>query len=63
MVESAAPYRTPYTPTPGSSTTSPEVGPGEGKADLWGFFWLALLNTAIIVIVGMGAWLYVHHLL
>jgi hypothetical protein len=63
MPENATPYRTPYTPTPGSSTTAPDVGPEEGTADLWGFFWLALLNTAIIVVVGMSAWLYVHHYL
>jgi len=63
MSETGTPYRTPYTTTPGSSTTSPEVGPEEGIKDLWGFFWLALLNTAIIVVVGMSAWLYVHHLL
>jgi hypothetical protein len=61
MSETGTPYRTPYTPTPGSSTTSPKVGPEEGKADLWAFFWLALVNTTIIVVVGLGAWLYVHH--
>ncbi|MGP8072772.1 MAG: hypothetical protein ACLPZM_06560 [Thermoplasmata archaeon] len=63
MSESGTPYRTPYTATPGSSTTSPEVTPEEGKADLWGFFWLALLNTGIIVAVGLGTWFYVHHAL
>ena len=63
MSESGTPFRTPDTATPGSSTTSPEVGPEEGKADLWGFFWLAFLNTAIIVAAGMATWLYVHHLL
>ena len=63
MTESPTPYRTPYTPTPGSSTTSPEIGPAEGKADLWGFFWLALLNTFIIVVVGLSTWLFLHHYL
>ena len=60
MPESPPSYRTPYTPTPGSSTTSPSVGPDEGKAELWGYFWLALLNTAIILAVGVSTWLYVH---
>jgi hypothetical protein len=60
MPESGTTFRTPYTPTPGSSTTSPEVGPEEGKADLWGYFWLALLNTLIIAVVGISTWLYVH---
>lgn len=62
MSGDATPYRTPYTLTPGSSTTSPHVGPKEGIGELWGFFWLALLNTTVIVVVGMGAWLYVHHI-
>ncbi len=61
MPEAPSPYRTPYTPSPGSSTTSPTVTPEEGKADLWGYFWLALLNTLIIAVAGIGAWLYVHH--
>jgi hypothetical protein len=63
MSAGASSFRTPYTPTPGSSTTAPHVGPEEGKADLWGYFWLALLNTLIIAVVGMAAWLYVHHYL
>jgi hypothetical protein len=53
-------YRTPYTPYPGGSSPSAETSPEEGKADLWTFFWLALLNTAIIVGVGLAAWFYVH---
>jgi hypothetical protein len=63
MTESATPWRTPYSQTPGSSTTGPHVGPEEGKSELWGFFWLSLLNTAVIVLVGFSTWLYVHHLL
>jgi hypothetical protein len=63
MPEEASAYRTPYTPTPGSSTTSPDVSPTEGIRDLWAFFWLALVNTTVIVVVGLGTWLYVHHLL
>jgi hypothetical protein len=54
------PYRTPYTPYAGSSTPSASVGPAEGKRELWGFFWLALLNTLIIAVCGIGTWLYVH---
>ncbi len=57
---SAPTYRTPYTPTPGSSTPSPEVTPAEGRRELWGFFWLALLNTLIIAVAGIITWWYVH---
>jgi hypothetical protein len=53
-------YRHPYTRTPGSSTPSPEVTPKEGIADLWAFFWLALVNTAIIVVAGVLTWLVVR---
>lgn len=58
MTEGSGSYRTPYTPTPGSSTPPPEMTPDEGRADLIGFAWLALLNTAIIAVVGVGVWLY-----
>lgn len=50
-------YRTPYTPTPGSSTPGPEVGPAEGKSELWGFFWLSLINTVVIAVAGIVTWL------
>jgi len=53
-------YRTPYTPYPGGSSPPAEMTPEEGTTDLWAFFWLALLNTAIIVGVGLAAWFYVH---
>jgi hypothetical protein len=53
-------FQTPYTPTPGSSTPSPSVTPQEGKRELWGFFWLALLNTTIIAVAGIVTWWYVH---
>ena len=49
-------FTTPFTPTPGSSTPGPEVSPAEGKADLWGFFWLALVNTGIIAAAGIATW-------
>lgn len=50
-------FRTPYTPTPGSSTPGPEVGPTEGKSELWGFFWLSLINTVVIAVAGIVTWL------
>ncbi len=57
---SEPPYRTPYTPYPGSSTPAASVDPKEGRAELWGFFWLALLNTLIIAVVGVVTWWFVH---
>ena len=59
MTDAAEPYRSPYTPYPGSSTPSPDVGPAEGKGELWGFFWLSLLNTAIIAMTGVAVWFVV----
>ncbi|HYA58591.1 MAG TPA: hypothetical protein VEH57_09080 [Thermoplasmata archaeon] len=53
-------YRNPYTPTPGSSTPPDGTTPEEGKQELWSFFWLALLNTAIIATAGIIAWWLVH---
>jgi hypothetical protein len=61
VTETGSPWRTPYTPTPGSSLPGPEVTPAEGKADLWGFFWLTLANTTIISVAGIVAWLLVRH--
>jgi hypothetical protein len=60
MTAPTQPYRTPYTPYPGGSNPPAPTTPEEGKADLWAFFWLALLNTAIIVGVGLAAWFYVR---
>lgn len=57
---SEPPYQTPYTPYPGSSTPSSSVGPAEGRHELWGFFWLAMLNTLIIAVAGIVTWWYVH---
>ncbi len=56
MAETAAAFHTPYTPTPGSSTPSPEVTPEEGVRELWGFFWLSIANTLIITVAGLVAW-------
>jgi hypothetical protein len=53
-------YRNPYTPYPGSSTPPAAVGPEEGRQELWGFFWLSLLNTVIIAAAGLVAWWLVH---
>lgn len=50
----------PYAYYPGSSTPGVGVSPEEGRADLWGFFWLSLANTLIIGVVGIGAWFVVH---
>ena len=60
MAAARATFRSPYTPTPGSSTPSPEVTPEEGVRELWGFFWLAVANTAIIAVAGVVAWWFVH---
>jgi hypothetical protein len=53
-------YSNPYTPYPGSSTPPASTTPEEGKADLWGFFWLALINTAIIAGAGIATWWFVR---
>jgi hypothetical protein len=60
MPEDPNSYRNPYTPYAGSSTPSANVGPEEGKHELWSFFWLALLNTLIIAIAGIVTWWIVH---
>ena len=60
MSESSPAFVTPYTPTPGSSTPAPEVGPAEGRSELWGFFWLSLANTVIITVAGLLAWWLAH---
>ncbi len=53
-------YRHPYTPTPGGSTPSASVGREEGEHELRAFFWLALLNTAIIAGAMLVVWWFVH---
>jgi hypothetical protein len=53
-------FRSPYTPYPGSSTPPAHVGPRQGKAELWTFFWLAFVNTLIIAVSGILAWWLVH---
>ena len=53
-------YRNPYTPYPGSSTPPADTEPKEGKAELWSFFWLAMLNTLIIAAAGILTWWFVH---
>jgi hypothetical protein len=53
-------YHFPYTATPGTSTQEPHITPEEGIKDLWAFFWLAILNSLIIVVAGVATWYYVH---
>ena len=53
-------YRHPYTPYPGSSTPEATVGPEEGMSELRAFFWLALVNTAIIAVAMVSVWWFVH---
>ncbi|MCI4325477.1 MAG: hypothetical protein L3K00_06325 [Thermoplasmata archaeon] len=50
----------PYTTTPGSSTPGVGVSPEEGSADLWTFFWLSAVSTAILIVVAAAGWLIVH---
>jgi hypothetical protein len=50
----------PYTPTPGGSIPPPHVDPVEGRRELRAFFWLALLNTLIISVVGIVSWYLAH---
>ncbi|MCI4350555.1 MAG: hypothetical protein L3K15_03465 [Thermoplasmata archaeon] len=49
-------FRTPYTPTPGSSTPGPEVDPATGRKELIEFMWLSLANSAIIAVAGLATW-------
>jgi len=50
----------PYTPSPGGSTPPHTMGREEGKHEVNAFFWLALLNTVIIAVVGLGVWFLLH---
>lgn len=61
MTETSEAFRSPYTSTPGGSTPGPGVTPHEGKSELWGFFWLTFVNTAIIAVAGFAAWYWVAH--
>jgi hypothetical protein len=60
MPAGASTYRTPYTPYPGGSLPPAETTPEEGRGELWGFFWLAIVNTAIIAGAGLVAWVLLH---
>ncbi|HZY70358.1 MAG TPA: hypothetical protein VFF67_05195 [Thermoplasmata archaeon] len=55
-----AAWKSPYTPSPGSSTPGPTVDPLEGKGELVGFFYLSLACTVIIAVAGVATWLLVH---
>ena len=56
MTDGEESYRYPFTPYPGSSTPPASTTPEEGKGELWGFFWLALINTLIIAAAGIVTW-------
>lgn len=56
----SATLENPYATTPGSSTPGAGVSAAEGIADLKGFFWLSLLCTVIIAVVGIAVWLVVR---
>ncbi len=60
MTSDPSGYRFPYASTPGGSTAPPETTPKEGVHELWSFFWLSLLNTAIIVVAGVTTWYFVR---
>jgi hypothetical protein len=51
----------PYAQGPGSSTPGPHVSREEGVGDLWSFFWLSIVGTVILTIVGLAALLVIHH--
>ena len=55
-----SPFAWPYTPTPGGSTPPAQMGRGEGRSEIWAFFWLAMLNTLIIAAVGLATWFLLH---
>jgi hypothetical protein len=61
MSQTDSTFRSPFTPSPGGSTPAPVVDPSEGRKELWAFFWLSVANSVIIGVVGVVAWLLVHH--
>lgn len=60
MSDPTGAWETPYGTTPGSSTPSPHVTREWGNHELKVFFWLAIVNTAIIGGAGVIAWLLIH---
>jgi hypothetical protein len=60
LTDTPVSFRTPYAPSPGSSTPSPHVSPAEGRAELRAFVYLSLVSTFVIVVVGLGIWWMVH---
>ena len=50
----------PYTPAPGGSTPPHTMGREEGRSEVRAFFWLAVLNTVIIAVVGITVWFLLH---
>ncbi|MGI0054759.1 MAG: hypothetical protein ACREB9_01465 [Thermoplasmata archaeon] len=61
MTDPTTTWKSPYTPTPGSSTPSPHVTPHEQVLELKTFFWMALINTTIIGGSGVIAWGFATH--
>jgi hypothetical protein len=47
----------PYTPYPGGGPAH-DTDPKEGVGELWTFFWLAIVNTAIIAVAGIVTWYF-----
>jgi hypothetical protein len=60
MAPSESAVANPYATSPGSSTPGAGVSPEEGSADLWTFFWLSAISTAILIVVAAAGWLLVH---
>jgi hypothetical protein len=60
MAPPASEVVNPYATTPGSSTPGVGVSAEEGVGDLWSFFWLSVVCTAILTVVAVAGWLLVH---
>ena len=50
----------PYTPTPGGATPPATTDRTEGRREVRAFFWLAVINTIIIAVVGITVWFLLH---
>jgi hypothetical protein len=53
-------FHWPYTPSPGGATPAMGEEPEVGHRELVQFFWLAVINTVIIAVVGIVAWAVFH---
>jgi hypothetical protein len=54
------PFVWPYTPTPGGATPSATTDRKEGRHEVEMLFWLALINTLIVAVVGITVWFLLH---